>query len=276
MGDLIPLPPLPPGPEPAVARELDEAILVGTLDDSDAAPAAVRAWYPSSDSEAEWCMRKLAALQAREDAIVAQHAEWRAPIDAWQKAERDRLAPAVGFFQTRLQTYALARRAEDPKGGKTTRLPSGSVATRGGEDPKVVVADEDAVIAWAQGALTGAEYEAVVKETAKVQLTGLRAVVVVREKPPLLPAEEWQAVTGVYVADADVGWRGENFLEWDTPIDRDDFLLRASLSTVEPLREPSGWEPPMGYVVVQVATGEVVPGVELDWPEVTATIKVDR
>lgn len=271
--DSVPLP-ASLGPVPPIADELDEAILVGHVD-SDDAPEAVRAWYPATPEEAEWCLRKLAALEAREAAVEERYLAWKEPVDAWRADELHRLRPAKAFFSGRLQAYGLLRRAEDPKGAKTTRLPSGTIATRGGEDPKAAVADEAAVLAWASATLTGDEYDSVVKVEESVKIGGLRKIVAVRESPPLLPPQDWQPITGHWVADPD-GWRGSSGRPWTDPIDKAEFLLRASISTTAPGGEPSEPEPPMEYVVVHVATGEVVPGVGYDLPDITATVKVDR
>lgn len=264
MADVPALPELVPAP-PA-ASEIDEAILVGTAD--------TIPWYPSTLDEAEWAMQKLAALEAREREIELQYASWRERIDDWKKAEAARIAPGIAFFDSRLRTYGLSRRYENEKDQKTTRLPSGEIATRGGGAPKVVVMDEERVIAWAQTTLTGPEYDAVVKTSESVLLTGLRSQVVARERAPLLTPGEWCAVTGYVIADPD-GWRGQNEQPWAQPIDKDEFLLRASISTMAaPRGEPTMGEPESTWIAVHEATGEIVPGVGLDFPAITATVKL--
>jgi len=45
------------------------------------------------------------------------------------------------------------------------------------------------------------------------------------------PPEHWERITGVKIIDAD-GWVG-NMLTWETPITRDDFLMRAASSTAQ-------------------------------------------
>lgn len=279
MSDPVPALPAALGPEPEIAADLDEALVVGYLG-ADDATERVRGWYPSTDQEAEWALRKLREIEDRAAEIKAKLVAWVEPIETWYETETARLAPAREFFTSRLETYALARRAEDPKAGKTTRLPSGQIATKasGGGDPKVVVVDEAAVIAWAGATFTGDEYEGVIATKESVKLTGLRAVAVVKEDPPLRTPDEWQEITGYRIADPD-GWRGEHAFPWNVPIDRGDFLLRASISTILTMpEEPTAPEPPMGYLVVSPTTGEVIPGAAVEVPveTITATVKVDR
>lgn len=271
------------GPIPPIADELDEAILAELLagdsptyvlpEDNDRR-ARVRAWYPATEDEAEWCLRKYAAVEAREAEIRERHAAWREPIDAWKTAELARVAPAKAFFDSRLQMFALARRAEDPKNAKTTRLPSGSIGTRGSDTPKAVIADDAAVIAWAQSTLTGDEYDAVVQTVESVKLLGLRNQITVQEVDVLLPPGEWQAITGIWVDDPD-GWMGGHELAWDRPISLTDFQLRASVSTTH-VEQPSEPSPARQYRAFHKATGVEVPGVGIEVPEVTASVKVDR
>lgn len=291
MTDLIPA---DFGPIPPIADELDEAILAAALlpavdgpvyvlpEDNDRLNR-VRAWYPLTEGEAEWCLRKYAAVEAREAEIRERHATWREPIDTWQAAELARVAPAKAFFDSRLQVFALARRAEDPKNAKTTRLPSGTIGTRGSETPKVVVGEEAAVIAWAQSTLTGDEYDAVVETKESVKLTGLRKILRVAEVDVLLTAREWEAVTGIRIDDP-VGWRPDETADpedtdaafwWEKPLSLTDFQLRASVSTTH-TEEPTDPPPAKRYGVFLVATGEAVPGCAVEVPDITASVKVDR
>jgi hypothetical protein len=44
--------------------------------------------------------------------------------------------------------------------------------------------------------------------------------------------QHWERVTGIRIIDND-GWRGRDFVHWDTPITREDFVQRAAISTAE-------------------------------------------
>lgn len=172
----------PPSPRPpSVDAELDEAIMLAldpAVEGIDASlPDSVQRWQIDNLDSAEWAMRKLARLEARAVAISRQADVWRAPIDQWEQAEQARIEPAALFFAERLRTYAVARRAEDERANKTLRLPSGTVSTRRATEPKVVLTDEEAVIAWAAASLPADEYEAVVQTVQTVRISALRKLV---------------------------------------------------------------------------------------------------
>lgn len=50
----------------------------------------------------------------------------------------------------------------------------------------------------------------------------------------LRPASDWEAHFGVKIIDPD-GWRMKDGVDWDTPIDEDDFRRRYAVSTVKNL-----------------------------------------
>lgn len=276
------------GQPPDLADEIDEAIIAAALDGAegpvtygegvtgpgsleDRAPA-VYAWYPQTPDEAEWAMRKLAVLQEREADVKARHAIWAERIARNLAGEVARVRPGIDYFTGRIKTYALARR--QLAGEKTTRLPSGTVATRGSDTPRATVADEAAVVAWAQATLNAAEYEKVVKTEESVLVTGLRALTEVREKQPLLPAAEWQPILGIWIEYPD-GWATDDDADWETPIDKADFQLRASVSAHH-VEEPTEPEPLAEWIVVVKSTGEVMPGVIAEHGTVTATVTVEK
>lgn len=177
---------------PAFANELDEAILAAVLAGHDQEPGyepdgddrlgqtvvAARAWFPTTIGEADWAMRKLAAARAREDEIEGEARGMMDRITAWADGERRRIDPAITFFESRLKMFGLARRIQDPRDGKSTRLPSGTVSTKAGPGPKVVVQDEAAFLEWAEG-LSGDEYAAAVKTVKSPKLTGIRDMVAI-------------------------------------------------------------------------------------------------
>lgn len=268
----LPVPDLPAelvAQPPAIADELDEAILTGSLADDE---SPVRRWAIRSLDEAEWAMRKLAALDGRAGEIADQSSVWYQRIREWETRERARIEPGVRFFTERLQRYALDRRALDERHNKTTFLPSGSIATRGSADPKVVVDDEAVVIAWAKSTLDDSQREDVVKVEESVRVSELRKVVKVGERDVLLAAETWEKVTGIIIDDPG-GWQHNDAPAWNAPISLTEFQLRASLSTVRQ-EEPTEPSPSPQYVVVDTASGEVVPGVSIEWAETTATVKL--
>jgi hypothetical protein len=285
MADLPALPAELVEVEPPIARDLDDAILTAALaghytedgyepdPDDEHANAVVRVfgWYPSTLDEAEWCARKLAAVQARDREIEAQYEAWLEPLKRWREKERERLEPAAAFFTSRLRTFGLAMREIDPKDGKTTRLPSGEIKTRHA-DRKVEVADPQAVIAWASESLTGDEYEQIVKTEPAVKLADLRKAVEVRERPPVLEVWEWTAVLGIRILDRDTNsvW---SQVPADARMDEGEFRLIASLSQVE-MVEPMAPVPESTWIVVHPGTGEVVPGLSLTEPETTASVTV--
>lgn len=268
--------------EPSIAADLDEAIIAAALQgpyDHDAddehgnAVERVYGWYPSTLDEAEWCARRLAALDARVREIAVQYAAWVERISDWREGELERVAPGAAFFTSRLKTFGLAQRAMDPK-AKTTHLPSGEIKTRH-DGRRVEVTDEAALTKWAGDTLSEADYEVMVKTTTKVLLPGLRKTVEIVEIPPLLTPEEWCAVTGVRIMDPD-GWRGPEGRPWDDRIDKTEFQLRASVSTTNALQreEPTMDEPDPTWRVVHPKTGDAVPGCGVSEPETTATVTV--
>ena len=58
----------------------------------------------------------------------------------------------------------------------------------------------------------------------------------------LQPASDWERVSGIRILDPD-GWRGdEDFLEaWQTPIDKQEWLYRVSISTVDYSKVRDSW-----------------------------------
>lgn len=44
--------------------------------------------------------------------------------------------------------------------------------------------------------------------------------------------EQWSEIFGITIHDPD-GWRLNNSPRWETPIDRDEFTWRMSLSTIQ-------------------------------------------
>lgn len=159
---------------PAFADELDEAIMLGSE-----IPERAQRFEVTDLGQAEWAMRKLAALTQRSAAVHGQASEWRERIDEWELSEQHRLDPSITYFQGLLERYALFVREVD--GRATVALPSGEVATRKPKTPKITVVDEGAVIAWAADSLPGPVYDEVVRTEPKLMWSHLVKIVSTRE-----------------------------------------------------------------------------------------------
>lgn len=154
--------------------ELDEALVAGAV-----LPEVVERWQITEDGQAEWAMRKLAALAARADEVRAQARGWRNPIDEWERAELERVERPARFFAAHLERYGLDVRANDPRRA-TVPLPSGEIATRAPKAPTVTIDDEAALLAWLGEHLPGTLYGEVVKVTTTAQIMPLRRLVSAR------------------------------------------------------------------------------------------------
>jgi phage host-nuclease inhibitor protein Gam len=107
-------------------------------------------WRIEGDRQAEWCMRRLAAVEAEGEGIAAQAEEWVRQVEAW-KDERLRSPNSDhAFFTAKLCEYMRALREANPK-VKSLPLPSGTVSSRT-VAPRVNVVDADAVASWARAA----------------------------------------------------------------------------------------------------------------------------
>jgi hypothetical protein len=214
-----------------IAGELDDAIMLGAE-----LPERVQRFTVSNIGQAEWAMRKLRVLRDRAAEIGSHGRAWRERISEWERDELARLDPGVRFFESRLESYALAERAARPKEA-TVHLPSGFITTTLPKTPVIDVDDEDAVLGWAADCLDGDEYEAVVKTTLKVLLPEFRRRVKAVEtlRPYCLTCgalleEEPDNGDGVRV------WRHADAGDCEQP------------------------EPTAGFMVVDPRTGAVVPG----------------
>lgn len=139
------------------------------------------AWAIIDDSAAEWAMAKAANAHAEIETVKDQAHTWIEQVKAWAHDAARRAQSTLGYFEGRLEQYALTRRAGDDKAA-TLLLPSGVVRTRR-NSRKAVLVDEPAVIAWAKTVhgptVLGDEgpgllADSVVKRTEKIMLTELR------------------------------------------------------------------------------------------------------
>lgn len=194
--------------EMAAADERTAAVAI--LGDSAPAPSRPL-WTPADVGEAEWAMAHVRANHRQIAAAQEQARLWHQQIDAWLADEITGAEHRAGFFDGALVRYADARLAADPK-LRTIKLPSGDVKVTVPQQGTVHVADEDAVICWADAS----GYEAAVKRP-----------------PPPAPT----------------------------------VLVSEVRKVAQAVEGPSGW------VAVDKATGEVVPGAEAR-PPAEPTVKV--
>lgn len=172
-----------PEPPPDPAEEAYDAWLEGLLDWATAAevpdeperdlidvvtdvaaggqqpPAEWQGFRIGSDADAERAIARYARAQNQVAELEAQARAWTietedrlARIRQWFEHRARRPRATMAFLQAHLVAYALDRRAEDPKHNKTLVLPSGAVRTIE-QRPKVAVADETAVVGWAEASL---------------------------------------------------------------------------------------------------------------------------
>jgi len=126
MSASMPLPAeLTPAPldDDALAAEIDgEHQSAEVFGDTDRKP-----WRITDDGAAEWCGRKRSAVAARIEEVRVRAEEWHAQIDAWAETEY-------------------------------LRLPSVTVTSRGSDQPKAVVVDDETVCSWLRGRALDAYY----------------------------------------------------------------------------------------------------------------------
>ncbi len=158
------------------AEELDTAIFAGQL------PEASEGYQPADLGEAEWAMRMLARLKARELEVRAQAEAWARPILEWEQGELARLAPGLDLFGKALEQFGIEERRRRPREA-TVRLPSGQIPTTMAKKPTIKVADEEAVIAWALENLSGEEFDRCIKTVQRPLELELRRILTTREVP---------------------------------------------------------------------------------------------
>jgi phage host-nuclease inhibitor protein Gam len=141
--------------------------------DADDVPA-VDAWTPDGLASAEWAARRLARVRAQVDELDEQHQLWVEQLTDWYRRNVQRLHAEAAYFEERLEQFAIAERART--GVATLDLPSGVVRTTL-HQPKVVVIDEAAALAWLDKAVTAAQREHVIRVERTIRLTELRKVV---------------------------------------------------------------------------------------------------
>lgn len=134
-------------------------------------PEPVRRFRIEDDAAAEWAMRKVAEIDGELAKLKALHDGWLERITTWFDRGARRLTGRRMMLVAHLEDYARRERAAGNR--KTVALPSGKVATRS-TAMAAAVADEAAVIAWAEANLEGDDLEAVVKVVRSVRVSDLR------------------------------------------------------------------------------------------------------
>lgn len=126
--------------------QLAEAAAAGEADYS--MPERARRWTVTDNGSAEWALRHVAVADDELRTLRAQTVEWASRIGTWFDQAAKPLLATKGFMEAHLERYALQRREANPK-AKTLSLPAGKVQTSY-TAAKVEIADDDAVVAWAE------------------------------------------------------------------------------------------------------------------------------
>jgi hypothetical protein len=148
----------PPADLGAVEAEAEEAL--DGLDEpaEEAGPSRFKVRDPAS---ADWALRKLAKVRARQEevralaarqreAVMAVVARHLAPVDEWEADQAERLGHEEAYFEGLLAEWHREVLAEDPR-QRTVRLPHGELVARKAPDRFEV--DEKEFLAWARQAV---------------------------------------------------------------------------------------------------------------------------
>lgn len=96
-------------------------------------------WKITGLGQAGWAMKKLAELRA----VQAQYDD---EIERWRRAQV-RVRSAAGWFEDRLKEWAITERTTTIK---SFTLPAGTVSTRQAAQPRIIVTNDEAAVAWAE------------------------------------------------------------------------------------------------------------------------------
>jgi hypothetical protein len=276
-------PPIPDGQldqllEQAVAEAhdggIDPAQAVELLADSEGAPR----WRITDLGGAEWAMRHVAAADQALAALQAQRQAWAERIDQWFAQAAGKEQARRQFFAGHLERYAIEQREATGGKAKSLALPSGVVRTTEAK-PKAAVADEQAVVAWADSLaeLLGAEaVEAIAPpQPRKVYVQPLRehtSVVEVVDRARLVLASgelvEWCADSWVPRDDDPAGLvRGAGRCPqpgdgWPNPEDATDLVAQVDVQ----------W----AHLEVHGPNGLPVPGARVEPGHVSAKVTAEQ
>jgi len=285
MHDDLPMPPelateAPPIPDAELAQLFDEAAALAAdagLNAEAAAEAVVESedapsWHITGLGTAEWAMRHAAGAERALGELQAQRAEWAARIDRWFQQAAAREQARLAFFRGHLEAWALDERERTGGRTKSVTLPSGRVATTA-HKAKVVVADEQAVVEWADATL-GLDAQDVAPVVRKVYVNPLREhvemVEVIDHARLVLASGELVAWLRdgsvpdgeVVPSDVAVGSTcpavGDG---WPSPDDATDLVARVEvIASHREVRGPNGQPVPGVAIEAERVTAKVVPG----------------
>lgn len=109
-------------------------------------------WHVVDRASAQWAMKKVWELRQQQNAIKAEAAQVRQPLEAqlaliasWEQQEVAKLDDEAAFFEGELIRWLAQERAADPK-LKSVKLPYGIVASRQKPDG-IVIENEPAFLA---------------------------------------------------------------------------------------------------------------------------------
>lgn len=283
--DPLPMPPELAEPEPGADAWLEQAMAytvalateAGVDADSmgaqlaeapdDGMPERAKRWAIANAGDAEWAMRHVAVADAELATLRAHTIEWAGRIGAWFDNAAKPLLATKGFMGAHLERFALQLREANPK-RKTLSLPAGKVGTTY-TAPKVEIADDDAVVAWADE--VGLADEVVrVKREPKVSL--LREHVTIVERAVGITVVD-EAGCAVKLADGSLALP-EVGAEWRCPQCAESTVVAAVMvdayqTIAVPTARMDGL-PPHGPLP------DPVPGTYVAAEKVTAKVQADR
>jgi hypothetical protein len=232
---------------------LDLSEAVGLVNDSEGAPR----WEITDLGAAEWAMRHVAEAAAQQAALQAQADEWGHRIQQWYHQAAMPLLARRTFFEGHLNRWAIAER--EAGHGKTQTMPSGRVMTRE-QKPAVEVADEAAVIAWADE--RGVGDDVAPAQPRKVYVNPLRDHVQAR---PVVTAAR------VVLSDGEVLYWHADTHEQPLPGVGDGWPSPEEAEALVAQVEPQAW-----HLEALDTDGQPVPGVTIRPGKVTATVQAEQ
>lgn len=166
---------------------------------------AIERWRPTSTREAEWCMQELRAALECKAAIETDAQEMVDRVQSWLewRMKGANVAGRIRRFEGLLVRYALDIRSDSGDKVKTVELPSGKIKTRH-DKPRPFVADEAALVEWAESHEDARWQEQVVVRVPKVQLAELKKLVQIIELDDgsqVVATPEGELVEGVGVSE---------------------------------------------------------------------------
>lgn len=126
---------------------------------------------------ASWAMAEVARLERGRADLADQAIAWKARIDAWYRDLDRPMSGRQAFLVDRLKRYAIATRELD--GSASLHLPSGDITTRRAKQPSIVLDDtndvaESLVLTWASETFGEDDYDDVVKTVTSLRISELR------------------------------------------------------------------------------------------------------